>query len=85
MFCEEWILVTKSSASFFSSKERPACEGVLYPDVSRGCKSDVVVDKSCELTIKKSDELISMRQINYMMSGGIAWANVHAVPPLLCK
>lgn len=34
-------MVTKSSASFFSSKERPACEGVLYPDVSRGCKSDV--------------------------------------------
>ncbi len=85
MFCEEWILVTKSSASFSSSKERPACEGVLYPDVSRGCKSDVVVDKFCELTIKKSDELISMRQINYMMSGGIAWANVHAVPSLLCK
>ena len=45
----------------------------------------MVVDKSGELMIKKSDELISMRQINYMMSGGIAWVDVHAVPPLLCK
>ena len=85
MFCEEWTSVTKSSALFSSSKERTCLRGCLVPRRKWGCKSDVVVDKSCELTIKKSDELISMRQINYMMSGGLAWANVHAVPPLLCK
>ena len=61
------------------------CEAVLYPNVSRGCKCGVAVDRSDELTIKKSDDLISMCQANYMMSGGIAWANAHTVPPLLCK